>query len=701
MADPSTSSATPGISAREALFAGGIVAILAILFLPVPTALIDLGLAASIALSVLVLMLALWIDRPLDFSSFPTVLLIATMLRLSLNVATTRAILSGGHGGEGAAGGVIEGFATLVMGGDFLIGTVVFLILVTVNFVVITKGAGRIAEVSARFTLDGIPGKQMAIDADVAAGTIDEAEARRRRAELEEETSFFGAMDGASKFVRGDAIAGLLITGVNIVGGIAIGALRHGMSVGEAADAFVRLSVGDGLVSQIPALIVSLAAGLVVSKGATRGSAERAVMGQVGAQPHAMLLAAVLMLVLALVPGLPFLPFTLLAVMLAALGVIVPRRRDAAAAASERLAEERTERADDAKADVLEGALDGPELEIAMGAAASAALTMAGDELNHRMGRLRRRFAARYGIVVPDVALRTDPASAERAYAIRLHGAVAARGEVAPGEVLVVPGERVPSVVGEPTLEPAFGLAALRVPASAAEALRREGFRPIDPTSAVLTHLAETLRGNLDRILTHRTLRGLVARLDPETRKLAEALGDGALGWGGLLALMRALLTEGVSVRAFGRLVEAASEVPPGTRREVLVEHVRGALAHQICSDLAGDGPLHVVRLGSAWETAMSRAIQRDAHGQVVRFDVTPDLLRGFAEAIGVRLPRIGPDPRPALVTTPELRSLVRMILERIDPDIAVLAHAEIPHSVAVEIGGELDPPRVERAIAA
>ena len=689
---------SPGIAGREGMLACGVVLILAILFLPVPTALIDLGLAASIALSVLVLMLALWIDRPLDFSSFPTVLLIATMLRLALNVATTRAILSGGHGAEGAAGRVIEGFATLVMGGDFLIGTVVFLILVTVNFVVITKGAGRIAEVSARFTLDGIPGKQMAIDADVAAGTIDEETARQRRRELEEETSFFGAMDGASKFVRGDAVAGLLITAVNIVGGIAIGALRHGMGVGEAADAFVRLSVGDGLVSQIPALIVSLAAGLVVSKGGMRGSAERAVMGQFGAQPRALMLAAILLFVLALVPGLPFLPFAVLGGLFAGLAIVVPRRR---AAAFARESEGEAEHGEQSPAHVVEDVLDAPEIEIATGAAASAALAMAGDDLGHRTGRLRRRFAARYGVVVPDIVVRTDPTLPERAYAVRLHGAVAARGEVAPGEVLVVTGDWTPSIAGEPALEPAFGLAALRVPALGAEALRREGFRPIDPVSAVLTHLAETMRANLDRLLTHRGLRALVGRLDPETRKLAEAIGDGPFGWGGLLALMRGLLNEGVSVRAFGRLVEAVGEVPPGTRREVVVEHVRGALAHQICSDLAGSGPLRVVRLGAGWEAAMSRAVERDAHGQVVRFDVTPDLLRGFAEAVGSRLPRTGPDPRPALVTTPDLRPLVRMILERVDPDIAVLAHAEIPYSVAVEITGELSSPRATPALAA
>ena len=278
---------------RDVGFAIGIIIILAVLFLPIPAFLIDIGLAFSIALSVLILMVALWIQRPLDFSSFPTMLLIATMLRLSLNIATTRMILSQGNNGTHAAGYVISGFSQLVMSGDFVIGLIVFMILVIVNFIVITKGATRIAEVGARFTLDAIPGKQMSIDADLSAGMINDKEAQLRRRELEEESSFFGSMDGASKFVRGDAIAGLIITAINIIGGIAIGYFRHDMAIGEAADVFVKLSVGDGLVTQIPALIVSLAAGLLVSKGGTRGSADQAVFGQLGAYPRALYVAAV------------------------------------------------------------------------------------------------------------------------------------------------------------------------------------------------------------------------------------------------------------------------------------------------------------------------------------------------------------------------------------------------------------------------
>ena len=323
---------------RDIGFAAGIMLILSVLFLPIPSWMIDFGLAVSIASSVLILMVSLWIQRPLDFSSFPTILLIATMLRLSLNIATTRVILSQGNEGHEAAGYVIAGFSNLVMSGDFVIGLIVFLILIVVNFIVITKGATRIAEVGARFTLDAIPGKQMSIDADLSAGMIDDKEARRRRKELEDESSFFGAMDGASKFVRGDAVAGLLITAINVFGGIIIGYFRHGMEIGEAADVFVRLSVGDGLVSQIPALIISLAAGLLVSRGAQTGTTDKAVVDQLAGYPRALGMSAGLIMVLALMPGLPFLPFATLGAVLGFAGYVIPRRK-----AEQALAEQQAE----------------------------------------------------------------------------------------------------------------------------------------------------------------------------------------------------------------------------------------------------------------------------------------------------------------------------------------------------------------------
>jgi flagellar biosynthesis protein FlhA len=385
----------------DLLLAVGVIIILSTLFLPMPAILIDIGLAFSIAFSVVILMVALWIQKPLDFSAFPTVLLIATMLRLSLNIATTRLILTEGNNGETSAGYIISGFANLVMGGDFVIGVIVFMILITVNFMVITKGATRIAEVGARFTLDAIPGKQMAIDADLSAGLIDDKEAHRRRTELEEESSFFGAMDGASKFVRGDAVAGLIITAINVFGGIIIGVTRHNLSLAGASDIFTKLSVGDGLVSQIPALIVSLAAGLLVSKGGTRGSADEAVLGQLVRYPRALSVAAVLMLVLSLVPGLPALPFLVLSLALGTIAWAVPlRRRREAEAIQQRELDHKEEQAQENKLS-LHNQLRVPDIELCIGKQLAAKLVTPNGELASRVAKMRRKFARSYGFIIP------------------------------------------------------------------------------------------------------------------------------------------------------------------------------------------------------------------------------------------------------------------------------------------------------------
>ncbi|MHC2323604.1 flagellar biosynthetic protein FliR [Bradyrhizobium diazoefficiens] len=421
---------------------------LTILFLPIPPILIDLGLAFSIALSALILMVALWIQRPLDFSAFPTVLLIATILRLALNVATTRLILSRGGEGEQAAGHVVAGFSKFVMGGDFVIGLIIFAILVTVNFVVITKGATRIAEVGARFTLDAIPGKQMAIDADLSAGLIDDKEAQRRRRELEEESAFFGAMDGASKFVRGDAIAGLIITAINIFGGIIIGVTHHGLTLSRAADVYTKLSVGDGLVSQMPALIVSLSAGLLVSKGGTRGSAEQAVLRQLSGYPRAVSAAALMMFVLAIMPGLPMAPFVLLGGVMAFVGYTLPRRQ--AARDRKEDARKADERAQTAAKESVKESLKTAEIELALGGHLSVHLLGSRTELGHRVAKIRKKFAKQYGFVIPEIKLTDNLSIDPKGYQIRIHDTRVAHGELRLGEVLVlVDKDGKPDVPGE------------------------------------------------------------------------------------------------------------------------------------------------------------------------------------------------------------------------------------------------------------
>ena len=676
---------------RDVFFAAGIVVILAVLFLPIPAFLIDMGLAISIALSVLILMVALWIQRPLDFSSFPTVLLIATMLRLSLNIATTRMILSHGDQGTHAAGYVISGFSNLVMSGDFVIGLIVFMILIVVNFIVITKGATRIAEVGARFTLDAIPGKQMSIDADLSAGMIDDKTAQLRRRELEEESSFFGSMDGASKFVRGDAIAGLIITAINIVGGIAIGYLRHDMSLGKAADIFVKLSVGDGLVTQIPALIVSLAAGLLVSKGGTRGSADKAVFGQLGAYPRALYVAAALLALLGLMPGLPMFPFVTLAGAMAGLGYIIPLQHN------RRIAEEEAGRKKEeaAKAEEeknsVKASLATAEIELLIGKQLSTRLISAHQELAFRMSKMRKKFATQYGFVVPEVKLTDDFAIPPKSYQIKVHGTVVAEHQMRVGELMVLLGTRdIPDIPGEEVREPAFGMRAYSVMETFAEDLKREQFTYADNMSVLLTHLSEVIRNNLPQLLSYKDMKALLERQDPEYRKLADEICSQHISYPGLQAVLKLLLAERVSIRNLHLIIEAIAEIAPHVRRtEQIVEHVRVRMAQQICGDLTEGGVLKVLRLGNRWDLAFHQSLKRDAKGEVREFDIDPRQLEEFGqEATKAIRKHLEAGERFVLVTAPDARPYVRMIIERMFTTLPVLSHVEIAKGVEIRVLG-------------
>jgi len=674
-------------------FAVGIIAILTILFLPVPTILIDMGLALSIAFSVLILMVALWIHKPLEFSAFPQVLLIATMLRLALSIATTRLILAHGDQGVTAAGHIINGFSQFVMSGDFVIGIVVFLILITVNFLVITKGATRIAEVGARFTLDAIPGKQMAIDADLSAGTIDEKEAQRRRRELEEESAFFGSMDGASKFVRGEAVASLIITAVNIFGGIIIGVTRHNMSLAQAADVFTKLSVGDGLVSQIPALIVSLAAGLLVSKGGTRGSAEQAVLGQLGTYPRALFVAAGLMFTMAVVPGLPFLPFMALGGLMAFVGYAIPRRiaeREAQAAAKVKEKEEQAKRE---AQDSVKESLKTAEIELCLGKQLSMKLLNAHGELAHRVGKMRRKFAQQYGFVVPDIKLTDTLALPGKTYQVKIHGTVVATQEMRIGEMLVVTGDGPqPDVPGELTREPAFGIKAMWVAETYSNEVRRQGFTTVDNVSVLLTHLSEIIRNNLSQLLSYKDMRGLLDRLDPEYKRLIDDICPAQISYSGLQAVLKLLLAEGVSIRNLHLILEAIAEIVPHARRsEQVAEHVRMRIAPQICGDLAENGVLSVLRLGNRWDLAFHQSLKRDARGDVVEFDIDPRLVEQFGnEASQVIRRHLNEGATFVLVTAPDARPYVRMIVERLFPTLPVLSHVEIARGIEIKSLGTI-----------
>ncbi len=675
----------------DAFFAGGIVTMLTILFLPIPPILIDLGLAFSIALSALILMVALWIQRPLDFSAFPTVLLIATILRLALNIATTRLILSRGGEGEQAAGHVVAGFSQFVMGGDFVIGLIIFAILVTVNFVVITKGATRIAEVGARFTLDAIPGKQMAIDADLSAGLIDDKEAQRRRRELEEESAFFGAMDGASKFVRGDAIAGLIVTAINIFGGIVIGVTHHGLTLSRAADVYTKLSVGDGLVSQMPALIVSLSAGLLVSKGGTRGSAEQAVLRQLGGYPRAVSAAALMMFVLALMPGLPMAPFLLLGGVMAFVGYSLPKRQAAAKQKEDaRKAEERAQ--NDAKESVKES-LKTAEIELSLGSHLSVHLLGSRNELAHRVSKIRKKFAKQYGFVIPEIKLSDNLSIDPKGYQIRIHDTRVAHGELRIGEIMVlVDKDGKPDVPGDEVIEPAFGMKALWVTEAFADEVKRQGCKPVDNLSVLLTHLSEVLRANLSQLLSYKDMRGLLDRLEPEYKRLVDDLCPSQISYSGLLAILKILLGERVSIRNLHLILEAIAEIAPHVRRsEQVAEHVRMRLAQQICGDLSDNGVLNVLRLGNRWDLAFHQSLKRDGKGDVVEFDADPRLIEQFATEASAAIRKFTEDGTSVvLAVTPEARPYVRMILERVFPTLPILSHVEVARSAEIRALGAI-----------
>ena len=676
---------------RDMTFAVFVVIILTAFFLPVPAFIIDIGLAFSFALSVLILMVGLWISRPLDFSAFPTVLLLATLLRLALNVATARLILSNGQEGYNAAGHVVGGFSRFLMAGDFVIGVIVFLILITVNFLVITKGSTRIAEVGARFTLDAIPGKQMAIDADLSSGLIDEKEARLRRLELEQESSFYGAMDGASKFVRGDAIAGLIITAVNIFGGIIIGVTRHGMTLADSADVYTKLSIGDGLVSQIPSLIVSLAAGLLVSKGGNKGSTQEAIVQQLSAYPKALLVASGMLGMMSILPGLPFFPFAMLAAVMASGAVIIPRKWDNERRAHEAATKEAVGKREAEEKNSVKDVLKTSEVELCLGKQLAATMLVSQGELANRVAKMRRKFAQQFGFVVPEIRLSDDFTLPPKSYAIKIHGTTVASFELRIGDVLVIPGDKPqPELPCDEAREPAFGMPALWVQEVFSSELRRTGYVPIDVMSVMLTHLSEIIRNNLSQLLSYKDMRMLIDRLEPEYKKLLEETCPAHLSFSGLQAILKLLLAERVSIRNLHLILEAVAEIAPHVRKpEAIVEHVRMRMSQQMCGDLAQDGLLKVMRLGGRWDLAFHQSLKRDNRGEVIEFDIDPRLIEQFAaDATRALKPHMDKGQRLVLVTAPEARPYVKMITDRLFPNLPVLSHVEISRGIQVEAMG-------------
>ncbi len=669
-----------------------VVAILVVLILPMPTWLLDISLALSITFSVLILMTALFISRPLEFNSFPTILLIATLLRLALNLASTRLILANGHQGTSAAGHVIEAFGSFVMGGNFVIGVIVFAILVIVNFVVITKGSGRIAEVSARFSLDAMPGKQMAIDADLSAGLIDEGQARQRRKELEEESNFFGAMDGAAKFVRGDAVAGLMITFINVVAGIIIGTTQHGLSMGQAAQTYTLLTVGDGLVSQIPALVVSVGAGMLVSKAGVSGTAHDAVFGQLSNFPRALGMVAVLMAALALLPGIPKLTFGMVAIGAGALAwhLTKTRKREAAEQeARERQKAAAAPVAEEPIANTLQ--IDQIRLELGYGLL-SLINPDNGPGLTQQIKGLRRQLAGDMGFIMPAVRIQDNLQLPANAYIIRIKEIESARADVRPNMLLVMdPRGDAISLPGEATIEPTFGLPAMWVDSALREEATFKGYTVVDCQTVITTHLTEVIKEQMPELLSYAETQKLLDELDKVHQKLVADTIPSMITVGGLQRVLQNLLAERVSIRDLPTILEGVAEACSVTRNvNAISEHVRARLARQISTANANDaGIIPLITLTPKWEQAFAEAVVGE--GDDRQLAMAPSRLQEFINAVRQTFERqamLG--EAPVLLTSPGIRAYVRSIVERFRPATVVMSQNEIHPKARIKTLGQI-----------
>ena len=650
--------------------------LLSLLVLPLPTMLLDLGLSLSVTCSVLVLMVALFLEKPLDFTSFPQLLLLTTLLRLSLNVATTRLILSHGSEGPLAAGHVVAAFGGFLMGGDVVIGVILFTILLIVNFMVITKGSGRIAEVAARFSLDAMPGKQMAIDAELNAGMINEKIARVRRRTLEEESGFYGAMDGAAKFVRGDAIAGLLITSINIIGGLAMGLLRHGMSFNDAANTFTTLTVGDGLVTQIPALLVSTAAGIVVTKGGVEGRADKALVAQLGGNAKPLALAGAAAAVMATMPGLPALPFLALAAMAGA-GAYFRMRNPPAAADT---GGEPVTAAPPANAEAP--IADSMRIDMIRVELGYALLPLAGGEnpkLTEQIRGLRRSIATEMGFVLPPVRIHDNLQLGAEEYSIRIKEIVAGGGELRAQMLLAMdPGGATPAMAGERTTEPAFGLPALWIDPSQREEALMRNCTVVDPPSVLATHLAELVRDMMPELLSYAETQKLLDEMPRGNQKLVSDLIPGLISTGGVQRVLQALLAERVSIRDLPTILEGVHEACAAQARGIagIVSIVRMRLARQLCEAYSGaNGILPLIALSNEWESAFSESLIGPPEDRQLAMAPSRlgEFMRRFKDVFEAHAAE-----SPALLTSAALRGPLRQVIERIRPATPVLAQTEI-----------------------
>ncbi|MBF0678859.1 MAG: flagellar biosynthesis protein FlhA [Devosia sp.] len=704
---PAVKSVMDMLRSGDIALATGVMGLIVILIVPLPSIIVDMLLAISIVFSVMILMTALFIQKPLEFSSFPTVLLIATMLRLGLNLATTRLILSEGHNGTAAAGHVIEAFGNFVTGGNFIIGIVIFIILVIVNFIVITKGSGRIAEVAARFSLDAMPGKQMAIDADLSAGLIDEDTAKKRRAELEGESAFFGNMDGASKFVRGDAIAGLIITFINVAAGMAIGIMQEGLSVQEAGNVYTLLTIGDGLVSQIPALIVSTAAGILVSKSGVTGAADKALSQQFAGYPRALGMASAVMAALALLPGMPLVPFLALS---GGVGYAAYRAGKSKAA---REVVEKTKAAVDAAPAGAPGApgaanapgraaeppisdslkIDDLKLELGYGLLGLVKEDETGtDRLTEQIKALRRQLALDLGFVMPPVRILDNMQLEPNDYKVRIKEVEAGHGQIHANLLMVMDpyGNQI-DLPGHQTTEPTFGLPATWIDPALRDEAELRGLSIIDPSTVISTHLTEVLKANVAELLSYANVQSLLSGLPKEQQKLVEDIVPSQITVSGVQRVLQALLAERISIRDLSTILEGIAEIAgPGRSIQAISEHVRSRLARQICAtNLGPDGNLPLLTLSPQWERDFAEAMVGE--GENRHLAMAPSRLQQFIASIGAAFEKAAQQGElPVLITSPSIRPHVRSIIERFRPQTVVMSQNEVHPRVRLRTVGSV-----------
>lgn len=664
--------------------------IMGMLVVPLPPFLLDLLFTFNIAASVLIIMIAISTRKPLEFSSFPSVLLFATMLRLALNVASSRVILVNGHEGHEAAGKVVAAFGEFVIGGNYVVGFIIFSILTIINFIVVTKGAGRVSEVNARFTLDAMPGKQMAIDADLNAGVIDQETAKRRRAELSQEADFFGSMDGASKFVSGDAIAALLILIINLVGGLAIGIFQHGLSLGDAGRIYTLLTIGDGLVAQIPALLLSLATAIVVTRVTTAESITEQAGAQLG-NPTALFVTSIIMAILGMVPGMPHLVFITLATATAGLGLMVLHKQarlavpKEAAAAAASAAMEQPKELDWEDLDQV----DLVGLEIGYGLI-PLVNTETGGQLMTRVKGVRKKLSAELGFLIQPVRIRDALSIDPDSYHIVLKGVVRGRGKVKVGRELAInPGQVYGTLEGIATQEPAFGLEAVWIEPSQRDHARALGYTVVDASTAVATHLNKVLRDNASDLLSHDEVQQLLDKLSAKSPKLVEDLVPGKLSLGVLTRTLQNLLNDSVSIRDMRTIVETLSEVSARTQDpEQLTSLIRPRLGRMIVQGLVDDkNTLSVMTLDPGLEQLLHNVLQQNGQAQGQAVVLEPGLADRLFSALRDGTKVVEDQGQPAvLVVSPAIRPwLAKAVRHRVN-ELMILSYSEIPEDQAVKV---------------